>query len=231
VTDRGQINASVEDLAPIPGFAEATKIAPERKASPLPSPVSEVGLPATPGFTVEDWSRPQSPLSMTSVDGRLIGSDARTLIPDTDTLTTRPTRGGVAYPFSLKVEGEGRQANASMLTLQSVNVNTGEERGNDVVPMLPSPLENEEMNLESAELAALSNEEESVVPAALSDEEKIERPNMERFVTADAGGLLNEMSGVSKSEGEAEKTTERPGVERFETAMEDLSTLANGHKA
>jgi hypothetical protein len=168
---------------------------------------------------------------MTSVDGRLIGSDARTLIPDTDTLTTRPTRGGVAYPFSLKVEGEGRQANASMLTLQSVNVNTGEERGNDVVPMLPSPLENEEMNLESAELAALSNEEESVVPAALSDEEKSERPNMERFVTADTGGLLNGMSGVSKSEGETEKTTERPGVERFETAMEDLSMLANGHKA
>src|SRR5688500_1325529 len=57
VTDEGQIAASMDDLnrlaPPIPGLAEATTCAPERKASPLPSPWSEFSslAEATPGAT------------------------------------------------------------------------------------------------------------------------------------------------------------------------------------
>lgn len=125
VTDKGQAS-STDDLArlalPSPGLAEATRIAPERYASFLPSPKSEYSsfgdLP-TPRIAVDGTatSRPQSP---------------ETLIPTTDTLSTRPTRGGIAYPFSLKVEGGDRNVNASTATLQSVNVEDGEGIANVV---------------------------------------------------------------------------------------------------
>lgn len=47
------------------------------------------------------------------------------MIPGTDGTSTRPTKGGIAYPFSLKVDGQsGHSANASMVTLQSMNLAT-----------------------------------------------------------------------------------------------------------
>lgn len=175
----------------MPGLADATVIAPERKASPLPSPRSEVSSAGlfTPNIVISadsDTDRPQSP---------------ETLIPATDTLTTRPIRGGVAYPFSLRVEGkDAGDANASTLTLQSVSVAT---------PAV------EEFSKEDKELGAPVDEGIS------NDVKEVERPGVERFVTAGVG----ELKGVG---GEGTQQPERPGVERFETAQEDLSTLANG---
>jgi hypothetical protein len=107
VTDEGQTGVPMDDLSKIvsvgPGFAEATTLAPERSASPLPSLRSEVGSPSLPppGIVVSD-----NPMS------------ADTLIPASDTLSTRPTAGGIAYPFSLKVDGpEGKDVNASTLNV------------------------------------------------------------------------------------------------------------------
>ena len=152
----------MEDLShlapPIPGLADATRIAPERKASPLAPSTSEPsspGLPA-PGIVIEDVSRPQPP---------------ETLIPVTDTLSTRPTRGGVAYPFRLKVEGDDRDVNASTLTLQSVSVET--------------PI------VEDFKSEDVSGVEEG--------QEKGERPGVERFVTAGVGEMSSK-DGEEKSE-------------------------------
>ena len=187
----------MDDLArlapPNPGLAEATVIAPERKASPLPSPTSEFSSPGfrTPNIIVSqggEAERPQSP---------------ETLIPATDTLSTRPTRGGVAYPFRLKVDGkEDGDVNASTLTLQSVSVAS------------PST---EEFDKGDKELGGLDREGSEQI----EKEEKEDRPSVERFITTRVGELR----------GDAEKggnTAARPGVERFETAQEDLNTLANG---
>ncbi|KAJ4298952.1 hypothetical protein N0V90_004195 [Kalmusia sp. IMI 367209] len=196
VTDRGQITASMEDLAhlapPNPKLADATVIAPERKASPLPSPRSEISsLDVAPAPTIVfsadgEVERPQSP---------------PTLIPATDTLSTRPIRGGVAYPFRLKVEGEERNVNASTVTLQSVHLGTPglEEDKNGVL-------------------------EGDVSVASAEAKEDAERPGVERFMTADAGELFS-----GKAAQEDSKGGERPGVERFETAREDLSTLADAN--
>jgi hypothetical protein len=49
------------------------------------------------------------------------GASPLTIVPESDTLSSRPTRNGVAYPFKLQVEGAGKGVNASTLTLNSVN--------------------------------------------------------------------------------------------------------------
>jgi hypothetical protein len=210
VTDKGQIGASIEDLnrlAPPPNLAEATQCAPERKASPLPSPMSEFSAP--PGIVVEDLSRPQSP---------------ETVVPGTDGLSTRPFRGGIAYPFSLRVEGEGREVNASTITLMSVGVgspgaNPGlEEKDGGILAAGSDGATETETETETQKVG----EGEKIDVGAIGGEEK-ERPGVERFVTAGAGDLnLIADSGRKKEE----EKLERPGVERFETAQEDLSTLA-----
>lgn len=117
VIDRGQANASQDDLEklskefstvapPLSGLAEATTIAPERTNSGLPPPMSEPAQ--TLGVIVS--AEPTSP---------------PTLIPGTDGTSTRPSKGGIAYPFSLKVDGQsGHRANASTVTLQSVDLMT-----------------------------------------------------------------------------------------------------------
>ena len=223
VTDKGQVQPSTEDLtkisslAPPPdaGLAEATIIAPERRASPLPSPRSEFSNPVTPGITIHDTegkeignSRPQSP-------------QTPTLIPSTDGSSTRPTRGGIAYPFSLRVRGEGRDVNASMVTLQSVNEN---------VPSSP-------ISASAAPAAVAGGEagegKDKVVNGEGEKEPEVgeqERPGIERFETAADTYLTYNSNGKNdaKENGAGIETAERPGVERFETAQEDLSTLANG---
>ncbi|KAF2870336.1 hypothetical protein BDV95DRAFT_497001 [Massariosphaeria phaeospora] len=191
VTDKGQIATTpstpkpTAPASPGPDLAEAMPVAPVRMASPLPSPTSEI---ATPGIYVEGMSRPQSP---------------DTLIPPTDTLTTRPTRGGIAYPFSLKVDGpDSGDLNASTLTLNSVHPET---------PGLAESGENNE---------GLVNGKESKSEEMKGDNE---RPVVERFVTAGMGEL------ATLDNKQTEKP-ERPAVERFVTAQEDLSTLAAGDK-
>ncbi|KAF2105758.1 hypothetical protein BDV96DRAFT_655332 [Lophiotrema nucula] len=180
VTDQGQIQIpTLETLAPSnPGLAEATVIAPERRASPLPSPTIAVS-----DFDHDMDSRPQSP---------------ETVVPETDGTSTRPFRGGVAYPFSLKVgggEGRAHERNASMVTLESVDVADGSGLSEEV------------------------GVGEKVAVDGASGEEK-DRPAVERFETAGVGELNGNVDG-EKKEGE------RPGVERFETAQEVLLTNGN----
>ncbi|KAF1941679.1 alpha/beta-hydrolase [Clathrospora elynae] len=201
VTDEGQTGLPMDDLSkitslapPIPGFAEATTIAPERSGSPLASPISEFSSPR-PGIVVSD--NPTSPV---------------TLIPATDTLSTRPTKGGVAYPFSLKVDGPGgMDVNASTLTLQSVGIRT------------PPAVETEE----EKQLGSFGGRVgESVNEESLREE----RPGVERFYAA-GSGFFN--GGVPEEVGEEDgkERVGRPGVERFETAAENLGTLAGVVKA
>jgi len=195
VTDKGQTGLPLDDLSkidlPTPGLADATTLAPERSASPLPSPVSELSSPGIgipPNIIVSD-----NP------------DNSSTIIPETDTLTTRPTAGGIAYPFSLKVDGpDGRDVNASTLTLASVNITTP--------PAVDGNVDGEEKQLGG------------MVPGGESVNERVlkeERPGVERFFTAGAGAGLF-------SDGVTEEKVERPGVERFETANDGLGMGAAG---
>lgn len=210
MTDQGQIGASQEDLTkqlshiapPVPGLANATSIAPERKASPLPSPPGDVnfpGSPTTPGIVISD--HPESPA---------------TLIPATDGSSTRPTKGGIAYPFSLKAEGATSvSANASMLTLDSVGITT------------PPAVEPQEAEKELGAIAPVVSTAEE--PKVEKEEAVTERPAPERFYTAGMGaGLFNDDIPPQEMKKEEKEKVERPPVERFETAQENLSTIANG---
>ncbi|KAF1969259.1 alpha/beta-hydrolase [Bimuria novae-zelandiae CBS 107.79] len=172
VTDRGQISKSMDNLTqlapPSPSLADATVIAPERDGS---------GGATTPTIVLPRDDRPQSP---------------PTLIPATDTLSTRPTRGGVAYPFRLKVEGEERDVNASTLTLQSVHL---------VSPGLEQ--ENKQLNLDGQSVDGAEDKD-----ADKDTKDDVQRPGVERFVTADIGALTSEKNGAGEK-----KAAERPGVE------------------
>ncbi|KAF1829665.1 alpha/beta-hydrolase [Decorospora gaudefroyi] len=207
VVDQDQTGLPMDDLSrialPTPGFADATTLAPERSASPLPSPISELssaGIISPPGIIVSD--NPMSP---------------NTLIPATDTLTTRPTKGGVAYPFSLKVDGaEGKDVNASTLTLASLNITTppaveGAQSEKQIGSMMPA----------TGSIAAA----ESVTEQLLNEG----RPGVERFESAASGaGFLSSVGEGTMSDDKGK--VERPPVERFETAQEDLNMLAHGEK-
>lgn len=177
-----------EDVPPVPATTTTT-----RKASPLPSPTGELNSPilSTPGIIVSD--NPQSP---------------DTLIPATDTLSTRPTKGGIAYPFSLKVDGPaGKDVNASTTTLQSMNITTP--------PAVDAPQHEKDLS------TAVSTN------GTVNEQVLNERPGVERYFTAGPGaGLFS--SGVQDDTAPGLEKVERPPVERFETAQEDLSTLARG---
>lgn len=184
ITDQGQTGAStsVEQLShlapPDPGLAEATRIAPERATSGLAVPKSE-----TP-----DNSRPVSP--------------PETFIPATDTLSTRPTRGGIAYPFRLKVDGGDRDVNASTVTLQSMG----------------SRMESNE----AAEQQTGNVPDDKGEKGIISDDVD-GRPHAERFLTADLGAVVGAGGQEEKKDERSaneEKEQGRPVVERFETAME-----------
>jgi hypothetical protein len=237
VTDKGQITPSVEDLtrsttaAPTPGLglAEATPIAPERKASPLPSPRSEFSAP--PGIVIQDTDTDMDALSFTSRP-----QSPQTLIPETDGSSTRPTRGGVAYPFSLRVEGVEGDVNASMVTLQSVGgadgVGAGEgqggEKGEGVVVEKGV---GQTSAAAAATATAVKQEHDEAQAGQLAEKEVGERPGIERFETAGMGDFGKSEGGAGL--GLEKEKLERPGVERFETAQEDLAMLAgaNGSKA
>lgn len=173
-------------------LAGATQIVPVRKASPLPSPTSEISSPtgpvfSPPGIVVSD--HPDAPA---------------TLIPATDGSSTRPTKGGIAYPFSLQAGG----ANASMLTLDSVGITT------------PPAVDVQQSEKEPGNIDPVI---EPVKEAGAG------QPATEHFYTAGPGtgaGLFS--SGVKPDEVEGAQKVERPPAERFETAQEDLNMLANG---
>lgn len=91
------------------------------------------------------------------------------------------------------------------------------------------------LTLQSMNLGSPGLEERKEIGAVEGEceGEKVERPGVERFVTADMGGLglgatgeTGERKGTEKENEKGVEGLERPGVERFETAREDLSTLA-----
>lgn len=93
-----------------------------------------------------------------------------TVVPDSNTLSTRPTREGVAYPFKLKLYKDGEGANASMVTLQST---------------MPSGTPGERSVRISEDLVrAIDKEGGSEAEEKQSTDGKAERPQPERFVTA-----------------------------------------------
>jgi len=212
VTYKGQTGLPLDDLSkikidlPTPGLADATTLAPERSASPLPSPTSTselsqpgIGMGMGPNIIVSD--NPEN---------------SSTIIPETDTLTTRPTAGGIAYPFSLKVDGpDGRDVNASTLTLASLNITTP--------PAVDDVEEKQRGSMFPAGESSMvpGGESESVNEQVLKEE----RPGVERFFTAGAGAGLF-------SDGVVDEKVERPGVERFETANDGLGLggAANSEK-
>ncbi|KAH9876417.1 hypothetical protein J1614_003548 [Plenodomus biglobosus] len=173
VTDQGQTGNSLTDLS--------------NTAPPLAVPAVEPtndSLVRAPGIIVSE--NPKSPA---------------TIIPATDGSSTRPFKGGIAYPFSLKVDGPaGQDVNASTLTLQSMNITT------------PPAVE---MPQDETDLGSHISATRTVNEQALQ-----ERPGIERFVTAGVSSVSAQVpdSTIEKAE--------RPPVERFETAQEDLSTLA-----
>jgi hypothetical protein len=123
-------------------------------------------------------------------------------------MSTRPFRGGVAYPFSLRVEEEGRSVNGSMVTLESV--------GEGIVEPIPQ-VEGEKEVEQGYE--GKGKEKEKVENGG---KEKVERPEMERFVTADVGDMMSAKTTDVRGNLHTEEKMERPGVERFETAQEVL---------
>ncbi|KAJ4345963.1 hypothetical protein N0V95_005828 [Ascochyta clinopodiicola] len=202
VTDQGQATSSQDDLQklsqefsriapPSSGLAEATVIAPERKHSGLPTLSNEPVQ--SPGIIIS--AEPTSP---------------PTIVPETDGTSTRPSKGGIAYPFSLKVEGQsGHHANASMVTLQSVNI------------MTPPAVEESKQLGDTAALPTLEGESNATQPA--SGHFSTDAPGAGLF----SGQWVSATPGVEQAETPA---LERPGVERFQTAYEDLSVLSDAGK-
>ena len=190
---------------PDPNVGDTAVITSTRDGAATPS----ITLPET--TSSQEDSRPQSP---------------PTLIPATDTLSTRPTRGGVAYPFSLKVDGQERDVNASTVTLQSMSLQSPgiEHEGKELTTA--NGVVGEKMSINSTDGvgAHVDGDEmrvEETVNEKPADEANGEpqRPGTERFLTAATTALLY---GIGD---DGEERVERPGVERFETAREDLATV------
>lgn len=216
VTDRGQINKSEEDLEklsrefsrvapPSSGLAEATMIAPERSHSGLPPQMTvpaEIPGVETLGIIVSD--EPTSP---------------PTIVPETDGTSTRPSKGGIAYPFSLKVDGQGHRANASTVTLQSVQIMTP-----------PAVEENKQLFDDTVLTPAAVHESKQLGDALATPHIAADPilPSNKQYFDAPGAGLFSGQWVPATPATEAETPAlERPGVERFETAQENLSTLTN----
>ncbi|ORY04940.1 hypothetical protein BCR34DRAFT_591033 [Clohesyomyces aquaticus] len=205
VTDKGQARGSKEDFENAGLGQSPAKGAGQRSASPFPSP-----LPI-PTITAAN-SEPGTPTIMIhGTEGE--EQDTETVIPHTDTLSTRPTRGGVAYPFRLRVDGaEEGEVNASTLTLQSFADLDGEAGEGEGVGPSEAMTEREIETRRGEERSADGDGDGS-----RGGEERVvgERPGVERWVTAAPGELMAGKGGLTEK-------LERPGVERFETARESL---------
>lgn len=247
VTDRGQIQGSEEELQklssqfsrvapPDSGLAEATVIAPERSHSGLPPQM--IASAQTPGIIISD--EPTSP---------------PTIVPDTDGTSTRPSKGGIAYPFSLKIDGQGHRANASTVTLQSVALMTPpaaepSKQLGDTAAMTPAAVHESKqlgdaMATPQIELSRQLGDSTVMTPAAVHETKQLgdglSTPqiqadpvlpsNGQYFTNAPGAGLFSGQWAPATPATEAETPSlERPGYERFETAQEDLSTLASTEK-
>ena len=131
----------------------------------------------------------------------------------------------MAYPFRLKVEGEG-DVNGSMVTLQSMNVGTpglgeeGKALGSESVAADDKKQVGEKEEEEEEEEKKVIEANVDAADLNTAEDTKDKRPGVERFVTAQTAALIDSVGddGEEKVGGKVE----RPGVERFETAREDL---------
>lgn len=205
---------------PSSGLAEATVIAPERSNSGLPPQM--INAVQTPGIIVSD--EPTSP---------------PTVVPDTNGTSTRPSKGGIAYPFSLKIDGQGHRANASTVTLQSVAIMTP--------PAVEDSKQLGDRSMHPAVVDGSSELDDMVLtPAAVHESKQLGDglptphieadpilPTVGRHSTDAPGAGLFSGQWVPATPASEEAETpalERPGVERFETAYEDLSALTGANK-
>lgn len=172
VTDQGQTGTSNDDVPNVVRPLSAAAVEPNEPSSQVPN------------IIVSD--NPQSPV---------------TIIPSTDGSSTRPFKGGIAYPFSLKVDGPaGQDVNASTVTLQSMNIATP--------PAIDIAQGEKDLGIQSLTTDAVNKQ-------ALQ-----EQPDVESPIITKASSISMEVPAIT------DEKTERPPVERFETAKEDLSTLA-----
>ncbi|KAL5114505.1 hypothetical protein ACEQ8H_007595 [Pleosporales sp. CAS-2024a] len=173
VTDRGQANGSTEALTEMSGPKGSGR-----------------GTNARPGMVVssDDADSPA------------------TLIPATDGSSTRPTKGGIAYPFSLRLAG--KDANASMVTLNSVGITT------------PRAIDGPHSE---KELGAIGSMDGEVRRHSLEERRII----MTEHFSPDAPGAGLFSNGVEAAQKEC-GSVERPQVERFVTAPEDVKGLIMG---
>lgn len=131
---------------------------------------------------------------------------------------------GIAYPFSLKVDGQGHRANASTATLQSVAILTPPavedwERLDDADVMTPAAVH------ESKQLG-------DALPTPHVEADPVLPTSGQYFTNASGAGLFSGQWVPTTPAAQQLETPalERPGVERFETAYEDLSALTSGDK-
>lgn len=183
---------------PHPRLVEATAVAPERNTLPVPAQMSKSNSLA-PGVIESD--NPLSPA---------------TLIPTTDTLSTRPTKGGIAYPFSLKVDGsQGKHVNASTVTLQSLNITT------------PPATEVRHGNKQSDDHSPRSATGTPIITATSDREMNGSEPMTNEQHEYDDTGARSFSNRSTQHANEGIEKVERPTVERFETALEDLDIAKN----
>ncbi|KAJ9640523.1 hypothetical protein H2199_006062 [Coniosporium tulheliwenetii] len=135
------------------------------------SPADRCGLPGGAPSASEARYPPTLPIDLTGAAGAapletdVDVDDVSTVVPATETRSTRPTWAGVAYPFKLRVEGVdegsgGKELNASTVTLDSVSLGEGGGEG-------------------AGEESSRTSEK-----AGAGDDSRPERPRVERFVTA-----------------------------------------------
>ncbi|KAJ9661578.1 hypothetical protein H2201_006434 [Coniosporium apollinis] len=169
VTDEGQARPSID-----PRYTSIPPPHATSTSSPTSSPTSPAdrcGLPGGAPSASEARYPPTLPIDLTGAAGAapletdVDVDDVSTVVPATETRSTRPTWAGVAYPFKLRVEGVdegsgGKELNASTVTLDSVSLGEGGGEG-------------------AGEESSRTSEK-----AGAGDDSRPERPRVERFVTA-----------------------------------------------
>lgn len=144
-----------------------------RRVRSYSTTVSDQGQ-AGDGSAIER-ARYEDTLSHANVDVPVIEVSEEPIIPTTKTTSTRPTQGRDTYPFKLNVEGQGKSVNPSMITLMS-------EREDDEEETVAGGGGKEEREEEKAD--DLVGNGKVVAPAESDPNEKLARPQPERFVTA-----------------------------------------------
>jgi hypothetical protein len=165
VTDRGQADADINSFLSPQTSASPIHLAPP--TSPLPHAVSEIS-PAGSSETAHKIP----------ANGSI--EPEPTIVPNSNTLSARPSRGGIAYPFKLQIEeADGRNINASTVTLNSITPSTVQDAGSQLENAAATPVTEKDANPRGGNIS-MDTREANVD----STEQRLERPTVERFETA-----------------------------------------------